>query len=377
MNKVVKKEPDLVAEDYAAFLEDLKNRVTQAQLKAALSVNRELIMLYWQIGCEILERQERQGWGAKVIGNLAKDLLSAFPDMKGFSRRNLNYMRTFAQAFPEPEFVQQVAAQIPWFHNCLLLDKIDNAAEREWYIKRTIEQGWSRSVLATQIDTNLYERQGKALTNFERTLPAPQSELAQSIIKAPYNFEFIGLGKEALERDVENALLAHLKKFFIELGKGFAFVGSQYHLEVGGQDYFLDLLFYHLKLRCFVVIDLKIDEFKPEYAGKMNFYLSAVDDLERYETDAPSIGLILCRDKNKTIVEYSLRNQAKPIGVSEYQLTDHLPEELKNSLPTIEEIEAELATVDEEREIKEEQEAAEEPKMEVVIAKTPKEIEEI
>jgi predicted nuclease of restriction endonuclease-like (RecB) superfamily len=337
MSEIVKAEKDLPAEDYAAFLEDIKSRVASAQIKAALSVNRALVLLYWQIGRDILERQAAQGWGAKVIDNLAKDLRNAFPEMKGFSPRNLKYMRAFAEAYPETEFVQQVAAQIPWFTNCLILDKTGDAAEREWYIKQTIEQGWSRNVLALQIDSKLFERQGKAVTNFEKTLPVPQSELAQDILKSPYNFDFLGLGKKVLERDVENALLANLKKFFIELGKGFAFVGNQYPLEIGGQDYFLDLLFYHLKLRCFVVIDLKIDEFKPEYAGKMNFYLSAVDDLLRHESDAPSIGLILCRDKNKIIVEYSLRDQTKPIGVSDYKL---LPDELQESLPTAEEIES-------------------------------------
>ena len=341
MSEIAKYKTDSpAAEDYAAFLEDIKRRVASAQIKAALSVNRELILLYWQIGREILERQAAQGWGAKVVDNLAKDLRNAFPEMKGFSPRNLKYMRAFAESYPEPEFVQQVAAQIPWFTNCLILDKIGDLAEREWYIRQTIEQGWSRNVLGLQIESELFERQGKALTNFEKTLPAPQSELAQDILKSPYNFDFLGLGKEALERDVENALLTDLKNFFIELGKGFAFVGSQYHLEVGGQDYFLDLLFYHLHLRCFVVIDLKIDEFKPEYAGKMNFYLAAVDDLMRHESDAPSIGLILCRDKNKIIVEYSLKDQTKPIGVSDYKLTGKISDELQKSLPTAEEIES-------------------------------------
>lgn len=266
--------------------------------------------------------------------------------MKGFSRTNLFYMRSFAENYPVEQFVQEVLGRITWYHNIALLDKLKEAPQREWYARQTVEHGWSRNVLVVHIESDLYERQGKAVTNFERALPAPQSELAQNLLKDPYNFEFLGLGKEALERDVENALLAHLKNFFVELGTGFSFVGSQYHLEVGGRDFYVDLLFYHLKLRCFIVIDLKIDEFKPEYAGKMNFYLSAVDDLMRHPTDEPSIGLILCRDKNRIIVEYSLRNQAKPIGVSEYQLTEKLPENLKGSLPTIEEIEAELAATD-------------------------------
>lgn len=327
---------DLVAEDYAAFLEGIKRRVAEAQIKAALSVNRELVLLYWQIGREILERQAAQGWGAKVVDNLAKDLRAAFPEMKGFSPRNLKYMRSFAESYPDLEIVQAVLAQITWYHNIALLDKLKDLNEREWYARQTVENGWSRNVLALQIDSRLYERQGKALTNFEKTLPAPQSDLARNLLKDPYNFDFLGLSKEASERDVENALLADLQKFFIELGKGFSFVGRQYHLEVGGQDFYLDLLFYHLHLRCFVVIDLKSDAFKPEYAGKMNFYLSAVDDLMRHESDAPSIGLILCRDKNKIIVEYSLKDQIKPIGVSDYKL---LPDELRENLPTAEEIE--------------------------------------
>jgi predicted nuclease of restriction endonuclease-like (RecB) superfamily len=340
MSDIIKHQADLITEDYAAFLEDIKNRVANAQIKAALSVNRELVLLYWQIGREILNRQKMQGWGAKVIERLAKDLKEAFPAMKGFSRTNLLYMRSFAENYSDEAFVQAVLGQITWYHNIALLDKLKNRQEREWYARETIENGWSRNILALQIQSNLYERQGKAITNFEQTLPSPQSELAQNLLKDPYNFDFLGLGKKALEREVENALTEHLEKFFIELGKGFSFVGRQYHLEVGGQDFYLDLLFYHLKLRCFIVIDLKSDAFKPEYAGKMNFYLSAVDDLLSHETDSPSIGLILCRDKNKLIVEYSLRRQTNPIGVSEYQLTEFLPENLKDNLPSIEEIEA-------------------------------------
>jgi predicted nuclease of restriction endonuclease-like (RecB) superfamily len=336
MTELVKKETDLTMEDYAAFLEDIKARVLQAQTKAALSVNRELVLLYWQIGREILERQKAQGWGAKVIDNLAKDLRAAFPEMKGFSPRNLKYMRSFAESYPDAGIVQEVLAQITWYHNIALLDKLKDAAEREWYAQQTIEHGWSRNILALQIQSNLYQRQGKALTNFERTLPAPQSELAQNIIKDPYNFDFLSLGAEALERDVENGLLAYLKDFFIELGTGFSFVGNQYHLEVGGQDYFIDLLFYHLKLRSFIVIELKIDEFKPEYAGKMSFYLAAVDDLLRHPSDAPSIGLILCRDNNRIIVEYALRDQNKPMCITEYRFTVNLPHKLKDNLPSIE-----------------------------------------
>ena len=266
----------LIPEGYDEFLRGLKERIRTAQVRAALAVNRELVLLYWRIGQDILERQRQSGWGSKVIDRLAADLRSAFPEMSGFSPRNLKYMRAFAEAWPDEDFVQQVAAQLPWFHNCTILDKLKNLAERIWYAQQTIENGWSRNILIHQIESNLFHRKGKAITNFDRTLPAPQSELAQQIIKDPYNFDFLSLGSEAKERDLERGLIAQLQKFLLELGVGFAFVGSQYPLEVDGEDFFIDLLFYHLKLRCFVVIDLKMDQFRPEYAGKMNFYLSAL-----------------------------------------------------------------------------------------------------
>src|SRR5215213_9458151 len=328
--------------NYAEFLQSLKERIAAAQVKAALAVNRELVLLYWQIGREILERQKAQGWGAKVIEQLSKDLRFAFPEMKGFSRANLLYMRALAEAYPDEEFVQQAVGQIPWGHNVRILDKVKTPEEREFYIRETIKNGWSRNVLVWQIESKLFERQGKAVTNFELTLPKPQSDLAIQILKDPYNFDFLTLHDQALERDLEKALLENIRKFLLELGVGFAFVGSQYNLEVGGEDFSIDLLFYHLKLRCFVVVDLKMGEFKPEFAGKMNFYLSAVDDLLRNEKDEPSIGLVLCKSKNKFIAEYALRDMRKPIGVSEIQLIEKLPESLKGSLPTIEEIEKPL-----------------------------------
>ena len=340
--------PEIVA-GYATFLGDLKDRIRKAQVRAALSVNRELILLYWQIGLGILERQRTERWGSKVIDQLSRDLRREFPAIKGFSLRNLKYMRAFAESFGNEEFVQQVAAQIPWFHNCLLLDKISNQQEREWYIGKTIEHGWSRAVLALQIESGLYRRQGKALTNFANTLPVPQSDLAQQVLKDPYNFDFLGLGEEASERDLEQTLVLHVRKFLLELGVGFAFVGQQYHLEVGDQDFYIDLLFYHLKLRCYVVIELKAVEFQPEFVGKINFYLSAVDDLLRHPDDKPSIGIILCKSKNKVVAEYSLRDTNKPIGVSSYQLTEALPESLRGSLPSIEELESELEVIPAER----------------------------
>ena len=336
----------LIPEGYEEFLRGLKERIRTAQVKAALAVNRELVLLYWRIGQDILERQRQSGWGSKVIDRLAADLRSAFPEMSGFSPRNLKYMRAFAEAWPDEDFVQQVAAQLPWFHNCTILDKLKNLAERIWYAQQTIENGWSRNILIHQIESNLFHRKGKAMTNFDRTLPAPQSELAQQIIKDPYNFDFLSLGSEAKERDLERGLIAQLQKFLLELGVGFAFVGSQYPLEVDGEDFFIDLLFYHLKLRCFVVIDLKMDQFRPEYAGKMNFYLSAVDDLLKHSSDQPSLGIILCKTKKKMVVEYALRDTSKPLGVAEYRITAALPERLKGNLPSIEDLEAELSETD-------------------------------
>jgi predicted nuclease of restriction endonuclease-like (RecB) superfamily len=335
-----------ITEDYKSFLNDLRERIGAAQVRAALAVNSELVLLYWGIGRAILERQRQHGWGAKVIDRLSADLRRAFPEMKGFSPRNLKYMRAFAEAYPDEQFVQQVVAQIPWGHNVRILDTVGEPAEREWYARQTIEHGWSRNVLVHQIEGGLYGRQGKAVTNFERTLPAPQSELARQLLKDPYAFDFLALGEDALERDLERGLLNHIRQFLLELGVGFAFVGSQYHLEVGGQDFYLDLLFYHLRLRCYVVIDLKVSEFQPEFAGKMNFYLSAVDEQLKHKDDQLSIGIILCKTKNKVIVEYSLRDTNKPMGVSTYQLTESLPKGLKGSLPTVEELEAELGEVD-------------------------------
>lgn len=329
----------ILTPDYGAFLHSLKERIQHAQVRAMLSVNRELVLLYWQIGREILDRQLLQGWGTKVVEQLSRDLRSAFPEMKGLSQRNLKYMRSFADSYRDEGFVQQAAAQIPWFHNCVILDKIKDKKEREFYIRQTIVNGWSRNILALQIESRLHLRQGKAVTNFDLTLTKPQSDLAQDILKDPYNFDFLMLGTESHERDVENALLLNLRKFLLELGVGFAFVGNQYHFEVGGQDFYIDLLFYHLQLRCFIVIDLKMRQFQPEDSGKMNFYLSAVDDLLRNENDQPSIGLILCREKNRFIAEYAIRNIKNPIGVSDFHLVSALPENLEGNLPSVEQLE--------------------------------------
>ena len=326
--------PKQGGDSYASLLAELKERIRTARLKAAVAVNEELILLYWSIGRDILDRQTAAGWGARVIDRLAADLRRDFPEMTGLSPRNLKYMRAFAEAFPGREIVQQVVARLPWGHAIKLVESVKSPEQRIWYARQAAEHGWSRNVLAHQIDSDLFSRQGKALTNFGRTLPAPQSDLAQELIKDPYSFDFLSLGPEITERELEQGLLEHLRALILELGKGFAFVGSQYHLEVGDQDYYLDLLFYHLRLRYFVVVELKIEEFKPEFAGKMNFYLSAVDDQLRHKSDAPSIGIILCKGKNEVIVEYALRDSSKPMGVAEYRLSAALPESLQAQLPT-------------------------------------------
>nr|WP_129781509.1 PDDEXK nuclease domain-containing protein [Peristeroidobacter soli] len=334
-----------LSEGYSTLLTELKQRIRSARLRTVLAVNSELILLYWSIGRDIRARQSTEGWGAKVIMRLAADLRRAFPDMTGISARNLKYMRVFADAWPDRSIVQQVAAQLPWGHNIVLLQDVKSPAEREWYARQASQEGWSRSVLTHQIESNLFARQGRALTNFTRTLPAAQSDLAQQLIKDPYSFEFLSLGADLLERDLQRGLLNHLRSTILELGKGFAFVGSHYPLEVGDQDYFIDLLFYHLRLRCFVVIELKVEGFKPEFAGKMNFYLSAVDDLLRHPDDQPSIGIILCKGRNEIVVEYALRDSSKPMGVAQYRLSSALPEQLKSDLPTVEDLEREFRSM--------------------------------
>lgn len=333
----------IVNQAYSKLLSDLKARVASSRYKAALSVNRELILLYHHIGTQILEAQARQGWGTKIITQLSKDLRAAFPEMKGFSPQNLKYMRKFAEEFQPEAIGQQAVDQIPWGHVVTLLYAISSQEERSFYIQGTLENGWSRNQLSIQIETNLFKRQRNAITNFKDKLPAPQSELAQNALKNPYVFDFLSLGKDAHEREIEKGLVAHIEKFLLELGEGFAFLDRQYHLQIEGQDFYIDLLFYHIKLRCFVVIELKTGDFKPEYAGKMNFYLSAVDDLLRQPSDNPSIGLILCRSKVGVVAEYALRDMTKPIGLATYRLQEALPENLKTALPTIAELEAELA----------------------------------
>jgi len=333
----------LIPTGYADWLSGLKSQIASARQRAALSVNQELVRLYHRIGSEILERQTREGWGAKVIDRLASDLREAFPDMKGFSGSNLKYMRFFAQQCPERLIGQQSADQLPWFHLVTLLTKVSVEAEREWYAAQAIAQGWSRGTLGLHIKNRLHLRQAAAVTNFDRQLPAPHAQLAVEVLKDPYLFDFLGLGDEAQERDIENALIRHITRFLLELGGGFAFVGRQFRLEVGGDEFFIDLLFYHTRLKCFVVVELKGVDFKPEHAGQLNFYLSAVDAQIKAPDDKPTIGLLLCKKQNRMVAEYALSGINKPIGVAEYQLVRALPEPLDTSLPSIEEIEAELS----------------------------------
>ena len=347
--------PLAIPASYPAFLEAIKERIRETRIKAALAANSEMIGLYWHIGKSIVERQRKEGWGKSIVECLASDLQREFPGVGGFSPQNVWHMRAFYMAWTEEvsnlqrpvgdldaKNLPRPVGEIPWGQNLELLAKLKDPVQRLWYAKMTIEHGWSRPVLVHQIETDLYGRQGKAVTNFKRTLPPPQSDLAHEALKDPYTFDFLTLAADAREKELEQGLIDHIQKFLLELGVGFAFVGRQVHLEVEGDDFYIDLLFYHLRLRCFVVIELKNGPFKPEYAGKMNFYLSAVDDRLRHKDDQPSIGMILCRSRKKLIAEYALRDTHKPIGVSAYRLTKALPEKLKGTLPAIKDLEAEL-----------------------------------
>lgn len=364
--------------DFAALLVDVKGRIQTAQTRAVLAVNSELVRLYWDIGRIIDERQQSEGWGAAVIPRLSKALHNELPEIKGFSERNIKLMLAFYREYPDAgEIVQQLVAQIPgsrkssqpvaklalpekvqppvaqlpaatfwavpWAHHVSIMQKVKDVATRLWYMEQTLANGWSRNILALQIDASVHARHGKAVTNFAGLLPAPQSDLAQQTLKDPYIFDFLTLTEPFQERELETELVRHLEKFLIELGQGFAFVGRQYRLDVGDEDFYIDLLFYHLHLRAFVVIDLKRGKFKPEYAGKLNFYCNVVNDRLKRPEDQPTIGLILCQEHGRLLAEYSFAGIDKPIGVSTYQLTRALPRELRSALPTVEEIEAELA----------------------------------
>lgn len=327
----------LNSNEYLLTIEQIKQEIKLAQYRAALHVNTELIMLYHSIGCIINDHKE---WGNKFIENLAADIRMELPDSTGYSVRNLKYMAKFAKMFPDTEIVQAVLAQITWYHNITLMDKVKDPDILVWYAEQTAKNGWSRNVLVHQIESGLYQRQAVAekVTNFERRLPASQSELATQTMKDPYIFDFIPFKEDMVERDIERALVQDVTKLLLELGTGFAFLGNQYHLNVGGDDFYIDLLFYNLNLRCYVVIELKTGEFKPEYAGQLNFYLSAVDGILKHPQDNPTIGLLLCKSKNNLVAEYSLKDMSKPIGVSEYRVTNSLPTELEKQLPSVEDI---------------------------------------
>ena len=331
--------------DYRQGLEDIKRRIQSAQVRAVLAANTELLQLYWDIGRQLAQWQKERDWGTAVVEQMATDLQSAYPGIKGFSRPSLFAMRQFyaffSPRFEQFEFVSQPVRQIPWGHIRTLLVKVKDVDEALLYAQACVDNGWSRSVLTLQVEQRYHERIGQAASNFAKALPAPQSELVQQSLKDPYVFDFLTLQADAVERDIENQLVAHITRFLLELGKGFAFLGRQYALQVNGRDYFLDLLFYHARLKCYVVIELKAGAFKPEYVGKLNFYLSAVDDLLRTEGDQPTIGLILCKDKDHLDVEYALRDIHKPMGVSSF-ITKDIPLDVQSQLPSVQEIEDEL-----------------------------------
>ncbi|HNW36803.1 MAG TPA: PDDEXK nuclease domain-containing protein [Candidatus Ozemobacteraceae bacterium] len=329
--------------DYADWLSNLQQRIRGARQRALLSANAEQIRLYHDIGREILERQGRQGWGTRVIDRLSADLRATFPEMKGLSTSNLKYMRFFAQECPDRLIGQQSADQLPWFHIVAIITKLSDLTLRDWYAREALQQAWPRETLLVQIRNQLHLRKGAAVTNFDKRLAPPQAGLATQILKDPYHFDFLGIGDEAHERDIESALVRHITRFLLELGAGFAFVGRQFRLEVAGDEFFIDLLFYHTRLKCYVVVELKAHAFKPEHAGQLNFYLSAVDAQIKAPDDKPTIGLLLCRSQNRLVAEYALSGIDKPIGVAEYQLVRALPTPLDTNLPSIEEIEEELS----------------------------------
>lgn len=374
-----------VSNDYKSWIVALKDKVRSSQIKAAIAVNSALIAFYWELGRMISEKENV--WGSKLLERVAKDLKEEFPEMTGFSVRNLKYCRTFYKFYttaigqqavaliemPNDEavkssqqsnsavinrdeskrevfenkkitIVQQLVAQIPWGHNIFIFTRSNDLNEALYYVRKTMENNWSRDVLDLQIKSNLYSREGKSINNFESTLPKPLSDLANQTLKDPYIFEFLSLSEKYREKDIENQLIHHISKFLLELGKGFAYVGNQYLIKVADNEYYIDLLFYHIKLKCYIVVELKNTRFIPEFAGKLNFYLSAVDSLVKEEADNPTIGMLLCKNKNNLEVEFALRDMKKPIGVSEIKLVESLPENLKSSLPTIEEIEREFKT---------------------------------
>ncbi len=341
-------EPLVKTSEYRSFILEIKQRIQVSQIKAAIAVNQELLLLYWDLAERIVTKQQQAAWGDGFLLQISKDLKTEFPEMKGFSKRNLEGMRQWHQFWvAESVIALQLVAQIPWGHNLTIVTKIKDIDEALFYVQKTIQNNWSRSVLTHQIEGRLYQREGKAITNFETRLPEPQSDLARETLKDPYNFDFLMLREKHDERELESALIENVTRFLLELGAGFSYLGRQYKLEVGGDEFFIDLLFYHVQLHCYFVIELKAVKFKPEFAGKLGFYISAVDGILKTEQDNPTIGLLICKSKNDVVVEYTLRDIHKPIGVSEYIITQNLPDELRSSLPSIEEIEAELGVDDE------------------------------
>jgi len=332
--------------EYKHWLKDLKQKVLQSQLKAVVQVNSALLEFYWELGEEIVHRQTQARWGDGFLKQLSQDLMAEFPDIKGFSERNLKYIRQWVLFYFDDKVIgQQPVAQltqIPWGHNLKIIAKCQSITEAVYYVQNTLDNGWSRSVLTHQIESGLWQREGKAISNFNDTLPAPQSDLAQQALKDPYVFDFLTLSKQHSERELEQGLIEHITHFLLELGAGFAYMGKQYPIQVGERDFFIDLLFYHAQLHCYVVIELKIGDFEPEHAGKLNFYIKAIDEQLCKEADQPTIGILLCKNKDRLVAEYALSDIQKPIGVSEYQLTQSLPENLQSKLPSIEEIENEL-----------------------------------
>ena len=330
--------------EYLSVVDDIKARIRAAQRRVLLAANGELFALYWNIGKVI---NENSAWGNKFVENLARDIKLDFPDAKGYSVRNLKYMAKFAKTFPDVEIVQSLTAQLTWTHSNALLDKVKDRDMFLWYAERNGEAGWTVDALKEQVENGLYERQtlAKKVSNFQQRLTSPQNKLAEQTMKDPYMFDFIQYREGMIEREIEAELVKNITKLLLELGTGFAFLGNQYHIEVENEDFYIDLLFYHLKLRCYVVIELKTGDFKPEYAGKLNFYISAVDDLIKAEQDNPTIGLLLCKNKRGMIAEYSLRDIEKPIGVSEYKLLKNLPKEYENVLPSTEDIERRIGEI--------------------------------
>ncbi|QNE19986.1 DUF1016 domain-containing protein [Kribbella qitaiheensis] len=327
------------------LLDSVASHVSSGHRRAVSAANAEMLGSYWSVGREILDRQDQEGWGSKVIDRLSADLKERFPGTKGYSPRNLKYMRSFALAWPDPAIVQRSVAQLPWRHHVALMEKLDSPDLRLWYARATLEHGWSRDVLAVQIETGFHRRAGKAVTNFASAITDERSDLAQQATRDPYLFDFVGTAEKLRERELEQGLIDHIGKFLLELGQGFAFVGRQVRLDLGGDEFYCDLLFYHLKLRCYVVIELKAVRFDPAFLGQLNLYTAVVDDILATEDDKPTVGLLLCRSKNNVVAEYALRGYRTPIGVSEWitAASESLPDEVASVLPSVAELEAELA----------------------------------